>query len=133
MSGFRPGEAALVYLLRHERLQAAKVGVCNMGTGRISRHLRRGWQLHATLAFEAGRDALRLEREVLAEWRAQDLEPVRDGGRSYDGWTETASLSSAMTVEVLWSGVLQLGNLVAEAADRGGASPAPDTRPDDLA
>lgn len=112
VSGFRPGEPALVYLLHHERLQAAKIGICNIGTGRIERHQRRGWQLHATLACRVGRDALRLEREVLAEWRAQDLKPVLDDGRGFDGWTETAPLSSAATTELLWSGVLQLGSLV---------------------
>ncbi|MER6561358.1 hypothetical protein ABT300_27225 [Streptomyces sp. NPDC001027] len=111
--GFNRGQAAEVYLLYHSRLQAAKVGICNLGTGRIEKHRRRGWQVHATLAFDVGRDAERLEREVLAEWRAQDWKPVRDGDRAYDGWTETTPVTADIPIGVLWDGIVQLRSLLA--------------------
>ncbi|MGW5258755.1 hypothetical protein ACWERW_38730 [Streptomyces sp. NPDC004012] len=111
--GFKREQPAMVYLLSHARLQAAKVGICNVGTGRIEKHRSRGWQLHATLAFEVGRDAARLEREVLAEWRAQNWKPVRDGDSAYDGWTETTPVTADVPIGSLWEGVVQLRRLLA--------------------
>ncbi|MEU4873427.1 hypothetical protein [Streptomyces sp. NPDC021608] len=111
--GFKREQPAMVYLLRHERLQAAKIGICNLGTGRIEKHRSRGWELHGTLAFELGRDAERLEREVLAEWRVQDWKPIRDGDRTYDGWTETTSVTPDVPIEALWNGVGELLKLLA--------------------
>ena len=110
--GFKREQPALVYLLFHGRLQAAKVGICNLGTGRIQKHQSRGWQLHDTLDFSVGRDAERLEREVLAEWRAQDWRPVRDGKSSYDGWAETTPVTTEVSMELLWDGVVQLRDLL---------------------
>ncbi|MFD5877472.1 hypothetical protein [Streptomyces yangpuensis] len=110
--GFKREQPALVYLLFHERLQAAKVGICNLDTGRIQKHKGRGWQLHETLDFELGRDAERLEREVIAEWRAQDWKPVRDGKNTFDGWTETTPVTADSSIEALWSGVVQLRSLL---------------------
>ncbi|MGY4963140.1 hypothetical protein [Streptomyces sp. 900105245] len=111
--GFKRERPAMVYLLAHERIQAAKVGICNVGTGRIEKHQGRGWELYATLSFAVGRDAERLEREILAEWRAQDWKPVRDEGRTYDGWTETAPVTPDLPIGSLWNGVLELRKLLA--------------------
>lgn len=111
--GFKRDQSAQIYLLTHERLRAAKVGICNLDTGRIQRHTSRGWQLHATRDFARGRDAERLEREVLAEWRAQDWKPVRDSGRTYDGWTETVPLTADISAESLWDGMMRLAELLA--------------------
>lgn len=110
--GFKRDRPALVYLLHHQRLQAAKVGICNLGTGRIEKHLGRGWQLHKTLSFALGRDAERLEREILVEWRAQDWKPVHDAGQAYDGWTETTPLGGDICLAALWDGVLELRSLL---------------------
>jgi len=110
--GFKRTQPALVYLLVHDRLQAAKIGICNLGTGRIQKHQSRGWRTHDTLEFEVGGDAERLEREVIAEWRAQDFRPVRDGGSTYDGWTETAPVSADVTVGTLWDAVVELRSLL---------------------
>ncbi|MBV6701942.1 hypothetical protein KV557_33380 [Kitasatospora aureofaciens] len=110
--GFKRSQPALVYLLFHERLQAAKVGICNLGTGRIQKHERRGWNSRYTMDFLVGRDAERLEREVIAEWRAQDWRPVRDGKNSYDGWTETTPVTADVTIESLWEGAVQLRDLL---------------------
>ncbi|MGF1427495.1 helix-turn-helix domain-containing protein [Kitasatospora sp. LaBMicrA B282] len=113
--GFKRERPAQVYLLTHEGLGAAKIGICNLNTGRIQKHQGQGWQLHATLDFPLGRDAARLEREVLAEWRAQNWKPVRDHGRTYDGWTETVPVTADASREVLWEGVVQLHNLLAHS------------------
>ncbi|MGV9503868.1 hypothetical protein ACWDQ0_36980 [Streptomyces sp. NPDC003642] len=108
--GFQRGKPALLYLLTHERLQAAKVGVCNLNTGRIERHQRRGWVRYDVLPFEAGRDAEVLEKQVVAEWRSQGWRPVLDGRQRYDGWTETVTLRLA-TASELWKGILDLNTL----------------------
>jgi hypothetical protein len=42
-SGFDSTSPARVYLLRHDALDAIKVGVCGVGTSRIAQHQRRGW------------------------------------------------------------------------------------------
>ncbi|WP_405649639.1 hypothetical protein OG581_52490 [Streptomyces sp. NBC_01386] len=111
-SGFQRGSPGLLYLVTHQRLQAAKIGICNLHTRRIERHEGRGWQRHATLDFPLGRDAELLERQVLAEWRAQGWRPVLDGGKPYDGWTETIPFDEEVTPDTLWQGVLDLHKLV---------------------
>ncbi|MFD7645672.1 hypothetical protein ACFV4P_34070 [Kitasatospora sp. NPDC059795] len=110
--GFKREQPALLYLLFHERLGAAKVGICNLDTGRIEKHERRGWQRHATLDFELGRHAELLEREVIAEWRAQDWKPVRDGEDTYDGWTETTPVTEDSSVDSLWDGIVEMRRLL---------------------
>lgn len=108
--GFQRSKAALLYLVTHEGLQVAKVGICNLNTGRIEKHERRGWKRYGVLACRTGRDAELLEKQALAEWRSQGWRPVLDDGQPYDGWTETASLSSASADE-LWQGILDLKRL----------------------
>ena len=111
-SGFKSSRPALVYLLTHKRLNAAKIGICNVGTDRIAKHRRRGWTSFQKITFANGADAARLEREVLAEWRTQGWRRVLDGGKGYDGWTETVELSGEVTPEGLWGGVEDLHVLV---------------------
>ncbi|ROO82924.1 hypothetical protein EDD29_0409 [Actinocorallia herbida] len=106
--GFKPDKPALVYFLTHPRLNAAKIGICNLATGRIERHQRRGWRRYETLEFHHGNGAAQLEREVIAEWRAQRWDPVLDEGETYDGWTETVALTDELTPDVLWKSVLEL-------------------------
>lgn len=112
--GFQRGQPGLLYLLTNERLQAAKVGICNLGTGRIEKHERRGWARYAMLSFTVGREAELLEKQVLAEWRSQGWPPVLDGEQRYDGWTETVTLSPS-TADGLWQGILDLHVLTAAA------------------
>jgi len=106
-NGFQRSQPGLLYLVTHERMHAAKVGVCNLDTGRIEKHERRGWVRYALLSFTVGRQAELLEKQALAEWRSQGWDPVLDGERRYDGWTETVSLSVA-TADGLWQGILDL-------------------------
>ncbi|REK89554.1 hypothetical protein DY245_14985 [Streptomyces inhibens] len=110
--GFQRGKPGLLYLVTHQHLKAAKIGICNLGTRRVERHEGRGWKRHATLPFPLGRSAELLEKQVLAEWRAQGWRPVLDAGRPYDGWTETVPLSEEVTVQALWQGVLELSELL---------------------
>ncbi|WP_371782852.1 hypothetical protein [Streptosporangium subroseum] len=111
-SGFKRDKPALVYFVTNQRLSAAKIGVCNLNTGRIEKHEGRGWQRYMTLEFAVGRDAETVEQEVIAEWRAQGWKPVRDGEAIYDGWTETVPWNEEITVEMLWEGVLELRTLL---------------------
>ncbi len=113
-SGFKRDQPALVYLLEHHRLNAAKVGICNLGTGRIEKHEGRGWRRYESLNFDLGRDAEALEQEAIAEWRAQAWKPVRDQGATYDGWTETVALSEETTTASLWAGIVQLHALISQ-------------------
>ncbi|MFI7057430.1 hypothetical protein ACIBLB_35690 [Streptosporangium canum] len=111
-TGFKRDKPALVYLVTNQRLRAAKIGICNLGTGRVEKHEGRGWRRYKTLEFIAGCDAETVEQEVIAEWRAQGWKPVRDGKGTYDGWTETVPLNDEITVEALWTGVLELRALL---------------------
>jgi hypothetical protein len=106
-SGFKRDAPALLYLVQHPGLKAAKVGVCGMDTGRLEKHARRGWHLIQQLEFGLGQMAEALEREVIAEWRSYGLPPVRDGEATYDGWTETISLDGA-TPQAIWADVMQI-------------------------
>ncbi|MEU9602015.1 hypothetical protein AB0E06_35100 [Streptomyces sp. NPDC048109] len=116
--GFQRGNPGLLYLVTHQRLNAAKIGICNLNTRRIERHEGRGWKRHATLAFPLGGTAELLEKQVLAEWRAQGWRPVLDSGKPYDGWTETVPLDEEITPQTLWQGILDLHELVAAGGPR---------------
>jgi hypothetical protein len=113
-TGFRNDKPAQVYLISSLRLSAAKVGICNVGTGRVAKHEGRGWRLFKATDFAAGGAARTVEREVLAEWRAQGWQPVRDGGATYDGYTETAPLSQEVSVESLWRDIKDIQTLLAD-------------------
>jgi hypothetical protein len=73
-SGFKRDAPALLYLIQHPGLKAAKIGVCGMDTGRLEKHAGRGWRLIQQLEFGLGQMAEALEREVsrngaVAAWR----------------------------------------------------------------
>lgn len=106
--GFKRGKPALVYLMIHRRMKAAKIGVCNPGSGRIEKHQGRGWELYKTLALELGQQAEDLETEVLVEWRSEGLEPVLDNGKTYDGYTETVFLQDPADAALLWQDVVDI-------------------------
>src|ERR1035437_4063855 len=80
----------------------------------LQRHARRGWRLFKTINFAVGAQARTVEREVLAEWRVQGWRPVRDGGATYDGYTETAPLSQKVSVESLWRAIQDIKVLLAD-------------------
>ena len=86
---------ALVYVVMHEALGAAKVGVSEVSGSRIAEHRRAGWQLAA--AFRVAADAAcAIETDVLRWWRG-DLGLPPFLGRSQmpqGGWTETVAVGA---------------------------------------
>ncbi|MFB7054831.1 hypothetical protein ACFCXT_17145 [Streptomyces vinaceus] len=112
-SGFRDDAPALIYLMVHDARGSAKVGICNVGTGRIEKHERNGWVLFDTHTFDLGVHARDAERATLTTWRSRGedwkaaLLPDED---KYDGFSETVSLVRAdghMTDPAqLWDDVL---------------------------
>ncbi|WP_424536905.1 hypothetical protein ACOZ38_45035 [Sphaerisporangium viridialbum] len=110
-SGFKEGEPAIVYLMQNTDLAAAKVGICNIGTGRIRKHERAGWILYDTIEFDTGKLALAVEKATVAVWRARGWEPVLGlGGTKYDGFTETVNIhrkdGGKIPFSALWADVV---------------------------
>jgi uncharacterized Zn finger protein len=114
-SGFKLDEPAYVYLMVHPERMIAKVGVCNIGTGRIRKHERVGWDLgHPArlIRFETGRQAKAVETAAIAMWRGRGLGWGRvagDGDQKFDGFTETVSLVRAdktvTAIDGLWADI----------------------------
>jgi hypothetical protein len=71
-SGFSPARAALLYLLRHESLQAFKVGITNYGTTRIEQFAELGWTETYRLYHRNGGVIKAAEAELL-RWLRVDL------------------------------------------------------------
>lgn len=81
---------ALVYVVTHAALGAAKIGVSDAAGSRIAQHRRAGWQLLA--AFQVAADAAcAIEDDVLQWWRHDlGLPPFLNRGQMpQGGWTET--------------------------------------------
>jgi hypothetical protein len=99
----------------HPERMIAKVGVCNIGTGRIRKHERVGWDLgHPArlIRFETGRQAKAVETAAIAMWRGRGLGWGRvagDGDQKFDGFTETVSLVRAdktvTAIDGLWADI----------------------------
>ncbi|MEY9861474.1 hypothetical protein ABH935_007115 [Catenulispora sp. GAS73] len=113
--GFKRGKPALVYLMINRRLRAAKVGVCNIDSGRIEKHQGRGWELYKTVPFELGQHAEDLETEVLVEWRSEGREPVYDDGNTYDGYTETVPLEDPAEAALFWQDIVETSRRLASS------------------
>jgi hypothetical protein len=87
---------ALVYVITHAALGAAKIGVSDALGSRIAEHRRAGWQLLA--AFRVAADAAcAIEADVLRWWRGDlGLPPcLKREQMPQGGWTETVVASSA--------------------------------------
>lgn len=83
---------ALVYVITHAALGAAKIGVSDALGSRIAEHRREGWQLLA--AFQvAAYAACAIEDDVLRWWRGDlGLPPfLRRDQMPRGGWTETVA------------------------------------------
>lgn len=89
---FRADQPALVYLITHPPLGAAKVGISDTAGSRLAEHRREGWQLLA--AFRVAADAAAaIEADVLSWWRDNLRLPPYLGRDQMPqgGWTETAA------------------------------------------
>lgn len=92
--GIRAGDAALLYLLHHDTLAAAKIGIAKEGGDRLAEHARTGWR--PILAVHMlGHQARAVENAVLDLWRRELALPY--GARAEDmpfaGYTETVRLA----------------------------------------
>jgi hypothetical protein len=89
--GFRPSEAAIVYLVTHPGYGSAKIGITNTGA-RVRQHSRHGWQTLVTARVPGGL-AMTIEKEILDWWRAELALPIHLGQQEMPqgGWTETVN------------------------------------------
>lgn len=93
--GFDPTLPAVVYLVAHQQLGAAKVGVSREGGYRLKEHLSRGWQVLVQESLPGDR-ALHVEKEVLSYWRTDLQLPPFLGKQEMPqgGWSETVDLDA---------------------------------------
>lgn len=100
---------AIVYLIKHESLNAGKVGIAGSNMNRLSAHTGQGWQTVSVMNLDHGFDAWYLEGAVLA-WLRNDLKVksfVAAHQMPQGGHTETFSLN-AVSTELVWERVQQI-------------------------
>ena len=90
----RGSTPALVYLVTHAALGAAKIGVGDVEGSRIAQHRCAGWQLFAAFQVTA-KVALAIETEILRWWRRELRLPsfLRHHQMPQGGYTETVALA----------------------------------------
>jgi hypothetical protein len=98
--GIKADDDALIYLITHSSLGAAKIGIAKSGGKRLAQHIRNGWTVDQNLPL-VGRDARAVERAVLGVWTKLKL-PY---GASADdmpqaGYTETVKLAARSISEI---------------------------------
>jgi hypothetical protein len=95
--GFNRTDPAALYLLRHGRYQALKIGIASEVSkyDRIAHHGRQGWELVNSWMTPSGTHAATVEQEVLRWWREEIGAPITLSRNEMPqgGWTETAPLS----------------------------------------
>jgi hypothetical protein len=100
--GFDYTKQSVVYLLAlriDDWLTIAKVGIANVGSGRLKKHQKRGWQVVDVVTVPTGEQAKRIESAILKQWRSSGAEPIsRLLVPSGDGWTETANTEDLMGI-----------------------------------
>jgi hypothetical protein len=86
---------ALVYVITHAALGAAKIGVSDAAGSRIAQHRRAGWQLIAAFHV-AVYAACEIEDDVLRWWRSDlGLPPcLKREQMPQGGWTETVAVGA---------------------------------------
>ncbi len=89
-SGFKSAEQAVVYLITHPSLSAAKIGITDTAGRRLKKHAQQGWETLAAVPVP-GELALSIEKEILDWWRGELALPVYLGRQEMPqgGWTET--------------------------------------------
>ncbi|MFB4292938.1 hypothetical protein ACBI99_35225 [Nonomuraea sp. ATR24] len=98
--GIKADDDALVYLMVHPTLNAAKVGIAKVDSRRIALHESTGWTLLTTV-FMSGRHARSAERHVLSNWSSLGLPyGVHPSAMPYAGYTETVSLNARGLEEI---------------------------------
>jgi hypothetical protein len=96
--GFDHKRAALIYLMRHDELNAVKIGITGMAANhdRIASHARHGWRSVFRWSIRTGDQAWEIEQEILRWWREEIGAPpaLSREQMPQGGWTETVSLRS---------------------------------------
>lgn len=97
--GFDRTAESFVYLVTHQELGAAKVGICRAGRGntadRLSQHRKHGWRV-ASLEPVSGEKAPAIEKAILSQWRNEMKLPrfLDEADMPQGGWTETVELDA---------------------------------------
>ncbi|MFD4957030.1 hypothetical protein [Streptomyces sp. NPDC058451] len=99
--GIRANDDALVYLIVHPILNAAKIGIAKVGNDRIEEHQSTAWQMVATVEM-LGHQARAVEAAVLDLWRKELHLPygAKAADMPFAGYTETVSLANRSIDEV---------------------------------
>jgi len=85
--GFKLNLESFFYIIEHPKKLALKIGISNLGSGRLTKHSKNGWTIGHLLKFSTGREAKALESAMLHQLRrVERLPPAFLTG---DGWTET--------------------------------------------
>jgi hypothetical protein len=101
-----------LYLMRHKRLAAFKIGVTqaeheNPTDSRIYRHGREGWTLTLSVRFETRAEALKAEKTIIDCWREQGFPPAltpEQMKRRGEGETvSTENVTARSIKEMMWS------------------------------
>lgn len=107
-------EPGFLYLIENKVLNSFKVGIThslNHKKGRLAEHIRNGWQLLNSFAFQKGIDAFEVEQEILDFFKEEGLEPfLRSEDLPQGGWTETVD-ASEIDAETIWKKVLELSRM----------------------
>ena len=102
--GMKLAEPALVYLLRHEKLGAYKVGITNLETknSRTEYFIKLGWEVFRTIPLPTGGDAYEVEQAVLDHYRILNLSPYLTKDELPNGHSETIDAEAVGLLE-LWA------------------------------
>lgn len=93
--GFDATQDAILYLIAHPVLGAAKVGIGNTRGRRLKEHRANGWQVLAVI-YVPGVVAEVIEANILGSWRTGlGLPPFLSASEMpQGGWTETVDLDA---------------------------------------
>jgi hypothetical protein len=89
-----------VYLFRHDRHRALKIGITNDRIERLIEHEREGWTLIDLWSFDLGSDAHDVEQIVLDAWDDYEHAVTADD-MPQSGYTETVSMDDVSVVEAV--------------------------------
>lgn len=108
-----------LYLVVHDQLGLAKIGISDGLERRLQDHRRHGWRLFRH-RVDDGVPARKLERLIIEYWRhnrwlAQPDDSLEAAG--WSGWTETVKLSEAGSPEQIWKYALLLAKALEVAAE----------------
>ncbi|MET8703330.1 hypothetical protein ABZW10_31390 [Kitasatospora sp. NPDC004723] len=100
----------MVYLIVHDGLDVAKVGICGSTVNRITIHEGHGWRVHETLHLPVGADAALIENRIKHLWfktrswaHGVSKEQMPQGGH-----TETVALAQQagrIAIDDLWKDI----------------------------